>query len=73
VRDAQIKPAANEMELHPLFQQPELFDYLCENGIVSIGYSRISSPKRPERDRTPVDSSPIDDPVTSLLSQRYDS
>ena len=26
LRDARIKPAVNEMELHPHFQQPELFD-----------------------------------------------
>ena len=26
--DARIRPAANEMELHPHFQQPELFAYL---------------------------------------------
>src|SRR5690606_14713855 len=25
--DAEIKPAVNEMELHPHFQQPELFDF----------------------------------------------
>ena len=48
LRDAQIKPGANEMELHPHFQQPELFDYLYENDIVPIGYSPIGSPNRPD-------------------------
>jgi alcohol dehydrogenase (NADP+) len=71
LRDAQIKPAANEMELHPHFQQPELFDYLCENGIVPIGYSPIGSPNRPERDRTPADSSPIDDPVICSIAREH--
>ena len=28
LRDARIKPAVNEMELHPHFQQPELFDFV---------------------------------------------
>ena len=34
LRDCRIKPAINEMELHPSFQQPELFDFCLENGIV---------------------------------------
>ena len=44
LRDARIKPAANEMELHPHFQQPELFDFVRANGIEAIGYSPIGSP-----------------------------
>ena len=28
LRDARIKPAVNEMELHPHFQQPELFEFV---------------------------------------------
>ena len=50
-----IKPAAIEMELHPGFQQPELFDYVVARGIVPIGYCPIGSPSRPERDRTAED------------------
>jgi len=59
LRDARIKPEANEMELHPHFQQPEFFRYLIDNGIQPIGFSPIGSPGRPERDRTPEDTSPI--------------
>jgi diketogulonate reductase-like aldo/keto reductase len=61
--DARIRPAVNEMELHPHFQQPELFEFVRANGIEPIGYSPLGSPHRPERDRTPQDTSPIDDPV----------
>lgn len=70
LRDARIKPAANEMELHPHFQQPELFRYLLDNGIQPIGYSPLGSPARPERDRTPNDTSPIEDPVIREIAQR---
>ncbi len=63
LRDARIKPAANEMELHPHFQQPELFKFVVDNGIQPIGYCPIGSPGRPERDRTPEDTSPTEDPV----------
>lgn len=70
LRDARIKPAVNEMELHPHFQQPELFDFVRSNGIEPIGYSPIGSPGRPERDRTPEDTSPTEDPVIIKIAQR---
>lgn len=51
----EIQPAALEMELHPSFQQPELFDYAVKHEIQPIGYCPIGSPSRPERDRTAED------------------
>jgi diketogulonate reductase-like aldo/keto reductase len=70
LRDARIKPAVNEMELHPHFQQPEFFAYLRENGVEPIAYSPLGSPARPERDRTPEDTSPLDDPVIRGIADR---
>lgn len=70
LRDARIKPAANEMELHPHFQQPELFQYCLDHDIVPIGYSPIGSPARPERDTTPDDTVDIEDPVIVAIAER---
>jgi diketogulonate reductase-like aldo/keto reductase len=70
LRDARIKPACSEMELHPHFQQPELFRFVVDQGIVPIGYSPIGSPNRPERDRTPEDTVDIEDPVIVRMAQR---
>ena len=70
LRDAEIKPACNEMELHPHFQQPELFKYVIENGMVAIGYSPIGSPARPDRDRSEVDTVDIEDPVIVAMAKR---
>jgi diketogulonate reductase-like aldo/keto reductase len=70
LRDARIKPAANEMELHPHFQQPELFRYVVENGILPIGYSPIGSPSRPERDKTEEDTVDMEDPVIVEIAER---
>jgi diketogulonate reductase-like aldo/keto reductase len=70
LRDARVKPAANEMELHPHFQQPELYRYVVENGMIAIGYSPIGSPSRPERDRTPDDTVDIEDPVVVDIAER---
>ncbi|MCA9959647.1 MAG: aldo/keto reductase [Anaerolineales bacterium] len=70
LRDARIKPVANEMELHPHFQQPELFQYCLDHDLVPIGYSPIGSPARPERDTTPDDTVDIEDPVIVAIAKR---
>jgi len=70
LHDARIKPAVNEMELHPHFQQPQLFDFVRSNGIVPVGYSPVGSPGRPERDRTAEDTAPTQDPVIVKIAKR---
>jgi len=62
LRDARIKPAVNEMEQHPHFQQPELYEFVRANGIVPIGFAPIGSPTRPDRDKTEDDTVDIEDP-----------
>lgn len=54
-----IKPTLIEMELHPSFQQQELFDYCVEKGIQPIGFCPIGSPTRPDRDKTEDDITDI--------------
>lgn len=71
LRDCRIKPVVNEMEMHPHFQQPELFNYLKENGIKAIGFCPIGSPGRPDRDKTPEDTVPIEDPVMLKIAERH--
>ncbi|MFI4911161.1 MAG: aldo/keto reductase [Sedimentisphaeraceae bacterium JB056] len=70
LRDAEIKPACNEMELHPHFQQPELFDFCVKNNIQPIGYSPIGSPNRPDRDKTENDTVDTADPVIVSIAER---
>ena len=71
LRDARIKPAVNEMELHPHFQQPELFNFVVDNGVQPVGYCPLGSPGRPERDRTSEDTSPMEDPVIVAIAERH--
>ena len=71
LRDCRIKPVCNEMEIHPHFQQPELYDYVVSNGLIPIGYSPIGSPGRPDRDRTPEDTVDIEDPVIVKIAARH--
>ena len=70
LRDARIKPASNEMELHPHFQQPEFFHFCIDNKIVPIGFTPIGSPTRPDRDKTPDDTVDIEDPVIVKIAKR---
>ncbi len=69
--DARIKPAVNELELHPHFQQPELFQYVLDHGMVAVGYCPIGSPSRPERDRTAEDTVDMEDPVMVEIAERH--
>jgi diketogulonate reductase-like aldo/keto reductase len=71
LKDARIRPACNEMELHPHFQQPEFLDYLLKNDVQPIGYCPLGSPGRPERDRTPSDTSPLDDAVIHAIAKDH--
>ncbi len=70
LKDAKIKPTVNEMELHPHFQQQELFDYCVKNNIQPIGYSPVGSPGRPERDKTIDDTVDIEDSVIVNIAEK---
>jgi len=71
LRDARIRPAVNEMELHPHLQQPELFDFVVSNGLLPVGYCPLGSPHRPQRDQTPDDTVDMQDPVIVEIAQRH--
>jgi diketogulonate reductase-like aldo/keto reductase len=68
--DARIRPAVNEMEMHPHFQQPELFDFVRASGIEAVAYCPLGSPGRPRRDRTPGDTIDMEDPVIAGIARR---
>ena len=70
LRDAAIRPACNEMELHPHFQQPELFGFCQGYNIQPIAYSPMGSPGRPDRDRTPEDTVDLQDTVLVSIANR---
>ncbi len=71
LRDCRIRPSTNEMEMHPHFQQPELFDYMVGKGIQPIGFCPVGSPGRPERDRTAEDTNPLEDPVIVRIAEAH--
>jgi alcohol dehydrogenase (NADP+) len=66
-----IKPALLEMELHPCFQQPALYDYCVSRGIQPIGFCPIGSPTRPERDKADGDIVDIQVPEIVEIAQAH--
>jgi alcohol dehydrogenase (NADP+) len=71
LRDATIPPAVNQLELHPHFQQAELFEFLVAHRILPIGYSPLGSPGRPDRDRTPEDTVALEDPAIVAIAENH--
>lgn len=71
LRDAEIRPVLNEMELHPSFQQGELYQFSLDHGIQPIGYCPLGSPSRPERDRTPDDVNDLTMPELVEIAVRH--
>ncbi len=66
-----IKPTLLEMELHPCFQQPELFDYSVQHGIMPVGFCPIGSPTRPDRDTTSEDITDIKVPEIVEIAKAH--
>lgn len=66
-----IKPAMIQMELHPSFQQEELYNYCMEKGIQVIGFSPLGSPKRPERDRFDDDVADLEMPELAKIAEAH--
>lgn len=66
-----IKPVACEIEMHPAFQQKELFDYLVSHDIQPVGYMPIGSPRRPERDMMPEDIADLEMPEIQAIARAH--
>lgn len=66
-----IRPTVIEMELHPCFQQPELYDYVVAQGIQPVGFCPIGSPTRPDRDTTPDDIADIQVPELVEIAKAH--
>ena len=71
LRDCKVKPCVNEMEIHPHYQQPELYDYMRKNDIQVIGFCPLGSPGRPDRDRTSDDTVDLEDPVVVEIAKEF--
>ena len=71
VRDARIQPAINEMELHPCFQQEQMFQYCLDHAIQPVGFCPIGSPTRPDRGVAAQDLTDIEQAVVRQIAAAH--
>lgn len=71
LRDARIRPAMNQMEMHPAFAQPEFFEYLRAEGIQPVAFSPLGSPTRPDRDRDEADVPVLQQPAIVEIAKKH--
>ncbi|XP_073180975.1 1,5-anhydro-D-fructose reductase-like isoform X1 [Lepidochelys kempii] len=66
-----IKPAANQVELHPYLTQPKLVEYCRSKGIVLIAYSPFGCPAmpRPTGKNSPVPL--LENPTVNEIAQKH--
>ncbi|MEQ1741684.1 MAG: aldo/keto reductase, partial [Candidatus Nitrotoga sp.] len=63
-----IKPEVNQVELHPLLQQPELVKYCASQGIHITAYSPLGSSDRPDFVKAPDAPVLLDNPVLRSIA-----
>lgn len=51
---AKVKPAVNQIEIHPYLQQPDLYTFMKKHGIALQGYSSLTPIKSEPTDKTRV-------------------
>ena len=66
---ARVKPAMNQVELHPYLAQNELLDTCRELGVAVTAYSPLGSPDRPDSLRAADERRVLDDPIVAEVAQ----
>lgn len=70
VAGASIRPAVNQVELHPYLQQRGLLDWCRKEGVLVTAYSPLGSKDRPARMKKPDEPELLKDPVVVSIAER---
>ncbi|MFV0361567.1 MAG: aldo/keto reductase [Suipraeoptans sp.] len=66
-----IKPVFNEVEMHPAFQQWEMFEFCKKNDIITLAYAPLGSAERPERDTESSDTVVMEMPELVKIAKQH--
>ncbi|MEE4377625.1 MAG: aldo/keto reductase [Candidatus Competibacteraceae bacterium] len=70
VDEARLKPAMNQIELHPYLQQPTMLQFCREQGIHLTAYSPLGSPDRPAGLKAQDEPVLLKDPTILSIAER---
>lgn len=66
-----VRPTLIEMEMHPCFQQPELYEYCLAQGVQPVGFCPVGSPARPDRDIFEGDKCDTKESVIVRIAEKH--
>jgi alcohol dehydrogenase (NADP+) len=66
-----IKPEVDQVELHPLLQQPDLVKYCASNGILLTAYSPLGSNDRPDLVKSTDAPVLLENPVIKSIAEAH--
>ena len=66
-----VRPTLIEMEMHPCFQQPELYEYCLAQGIQPVGFCPVGSPARPDSEIFEGDKCDTQEPVIVRIAEKH--
>ncbi|MGB3589441.1 MAG: aldo/keto reductase [Tunicatimonas sp.] len=68
---ANHQPEMNQVEMHPLLQQPDLMDYCQSENIHLTAYSPLGSNDRPERLKKEDDVNLLEEPTINQIADKH--
>ena len=72
LQTARVKPAMNQVEMHPFLQQGTLVEHCHKHGIQLTAYSPLGSNDRPDRLKKDDDPNLRDNPTIKILEEKHD-
>ena len=70
-QQAQHAPEMNQVEMHPLLQQPDLFDYCQRENVHLTAYSPLGSGDRPDRLRKEDDINLLEEETINRIAKKH--
>lgn len=68
---ARIRPAVDQVEMHPYLAQPDLVDFCRRERVVVTAYSPLGSPDRPDGMRKDDEPRLLEDPAVVGVAERH--